>query len=141
MHNTNGSAGARGPSRDVTTSNGLPIGVLTPTPEDCEGTFELLLESGVAGSLSRYVASTIEATLGGDAQSVWRAMGFHPVVHSLLMHFVIHRYNSVEDEPVRLFTIDEAAHGACDDAIAGIAAALRRMEESRKGAGAADRAM
>ena len=138
MCNTNGGTETRARSREVKAPDGRCIGVLTPTPKDDEGTYELIIAPEISCSLCKYVASTLDATLGGDTSRVWRELGFHPAAHSLLRHLAGHRYSSPEDELVRLFTIDDAEHGSCDDAIGGIATALTRIEKSRRDASAAD---
>lgn len=138
MRNTSSGTETRERSREVRTPDGRCIGVLVPTPEDDEGTYELTITPEISRSLCSYVASTLEATPGGDTSDVWRDLGFHPAAHSLLRHLAMHRHGSSEDENVRLFTIDESAHGPCDDAIAGIATALTRIEQFRRDTSAAD---
>ena len=108
------------------------LGLLTPTPEDDEGTYELLITPEVSHSLSRYVQSTTETIAGGDASSVWRQLGFHPAVCSLLKQIAAYRSDVADEEIVRLLTIDEAQHGPCAGAIAGIEAALARIENARE---------
>ena len=134
MSSTTSGTETRRHSQEVTTADGRRIGVLIPTPEDDEGTYELTITPAISRSLCTYVASTP----GGDASRLWRELGLHPAACSLLRHLASHRDSSPEEELVRLFTIDEAEHGPCDDAIGGIADALTRIEESRRDTGAAD---
>ena len=134
MSSTTSDTETRRRSREATTPDGRCIGVLVPTPEDDEGTYELTITPAISRSLCTYVASTP----GADASRVWRELGLHPAARSLLRHIASYRHSSPEEELVRLFTIDEAAHGPCDAAIGGIADALTRIEESRRDTGAAD---
>ena len=130
MSNPTSGTESRGRSREVNAPDGRRIGVLVPTPEDDEGTYELTITPAISRSLCRYVASTP----GGDA---WRELARHPAARSLLRHLASHRDSAPEEALVRLLTIDEAEHGPCDDAIAGIADALTRIEASRRETGAA----
>lgn len=78
MCNTESDTEARGRSREVKAPNGRRIGVPTPTSRDDEGTYELIVTPEIGRSLRSYVASTLEATPGGDPSRVWRAPGAPP---------------------------------------------------------------
>ena len=138
MRNTHSDTETHRRAREAKAPDGRRIGVLTPTSVDDDGTYELIITPEIGRSLGNYVASTLEATLGGDPSRMWRALGFHPAAHSLLRHLAMHRHGAPEEERVRLFTIDEAEHGPCDEAIGGIAAALARIEQFRHDASRAD---
>ena len=111
--------------------DGRSLGTYTPTPEDEDGTGELLLDPEVSQSLHDYVLVCIEACLG-DPTHNWRALGFRGAAYALLSHMLMYRHSRNHEEPVRLFTIDEAEHGPMDVAIGEIHTALRRIEESRE---------
>ena len=111
--------------------DGRILGTYTPTPEDEDGTGELLLEPEVSQSLHDYVLVCTEACLG-DPTDHWRALGFQGAPYALLWHMSSYRYAPPREEIVRLFTIDEVAHGPLDFAIGEIHTALRRIEEERE---------
>ena len=111
--------------------DGRSLGTYTPTPEDEDGTWELLLDPELSRSLHDYVLVCTEACLG-DPTHNWRALGFRGAAYALLSHTLMHRHSPPHEEPVRLFTIDEAEHGSMDVAIGEIHTALQRIEESRE---------
>ena len=116
---------------DLTLRDGRSLGTLTPTPEDDEGTWELVLDPEISRTLHDYALVSMEACLG-PPQDQWRALGFDGAVHALLFHMSMYRLMPPHEELVRLFTIDEAEHGPVDFAIGEIHTALRRIEESRE---------
>ena len=111
--------------------DGRSLGTYTPTPEDGDGTGDLLLDPEVSQSLHDYVLVCTEACLG-DPTDNWRALGFQGAAYALLSHMLMHRHSRHHEEPVRLFTIDESEHGPMDAAIGEIHTALRRIEETRE---------
>ena len=119
MSDTNNGTETPGGSREVKAPDGRCIGVLIPTPEDDEGTYELTITPEISRSLRKYITITLEATLGGGASCVWQQLKFHPAANALLEHLALSRHTPPEEELVRLFTIDEAAHGPCDDCDCG----------------------
>ena len=116
---------------DLTLRDGRSLGTLTPTPEDDEGTFELLLSPEASKSLHEYALVSMEASLERTTDH-WRTLGFEGAVYDLLFHMLINRVVPPHVEMVRLFTIEEAEHGPLDFAIGEIHTALRRIEESRE---------
>ena len=114
---------------DLTLRDGRSLGTLTPTPEDDEGTYELVLDPEISKALHDYALVSMEACLGPPTDH-WRALGFQGAVYSLLWHMWLHRLLPPHVELARLVTIDEVEHGPLDFAIGEIHTALRRIEES-----------
>ena len=65
---------------DLTLRDGRSLGTLTPTPEDDEGTWELLLSPEASKSLHDYVLVSTEASLGRTTD-YWRTLGFEGAVY------------------------------------------------------------
>ena len=116
---------------DLTLRDGRSLGTLTPTPQDDEGTWELLLDPEISSTLHDYALVSMEACLGPPTDH-WRALGFEGAVHALLWQMSMYHLMPPQVELVRLFTIDEAEHGPLDFVIGEIHTALRRIEESRE---------
>ena len=117
---------------DLTIRSGRSLGVLTPTPEDDDGTCELLLSAEVGKTFHDYALLSQEANLDRDPADHWRELGFEGSVHGLLRQMLGYRGTPASEEIVRLFTIDEAEHGPLDVVIEEIHGALRRVEASRE---------
>ena len=114
-----------------TLRDGRSLGTCTSTSAHEEGTFELVLDPEVSQSLHDYVLVSMQACLESPNDH-WTALGFEGAVYALLFHISTLRHTRPQEELVRLFTIDEAAHGPIDVVIDEIHAALRRIEESRE---------
>ena len=116
---------------DLTLRDGRSLGTLTLTPEDDEGTYELVLDQQMSRSLHDYALVSMEACLESPTDH-WKTVGFEGAAYDLLFHMATHHLVPPHEAMVRLFTIDEAQHGPLDSAIEEIHTALRSIEESRE---------
>ena len=118
---------------DSTVRDGRSLGTLTPTPEEEQGTHDLVLSDEVARTFHEYARLSSEAALdGGEVTTLWTELGFEGAVHALHVHMLTNRFTPPHVESVRLFTIDEAAHGSLDIAIDQLHDALRRIEKAKE---------
>ena len=117
---------------DLTIRNGRSLGILTPTPDEDEGTCELLLSPDVATTFHHHMVNSSETNLDRGPADHWAELGFRGAVRSLLRQMCLYRHLPADEEIVHRFIIDEAQHGPLDAVIEELHDALGRIEQSRE---------
>ena len=77
---------------DLTIRDGRSLGVLTPTPDEDEGTCELLLSPDVATMFHHHMVISSEANLDRGPADHWTELGFRGAVHRLLWQMFLYRH-------------------------------------------------